>query len=222
MTASAASRPTRPRSSVLVLVLAAIVMTALNLRTAVTGLSPLLETIGDDLGFGPSLFGVFGTIATASFAVFGFAASAVSRRVGLEATLAAATLLTTVGILLRSLSGSPAMLVVTTVVALAGVGTSNVLIVPIVKRYFADRLKAVSSLYLALLQFGQFLSPLIAVPVALAAGWRVAIGGWAALTAIACLLWVAAALAQRRHDTIDGSPRPPAGPGAAPCCGEWW
>ena len=147
-----------PRKALL-LVLIAIGITAVNLRTAVTGFSPLLESIGADLGFGAALFGVFGTVVTASFAVFGFLASLVSRRFGLEATLAAAMFLATVGIALRSLSVSPAMLVLTTIVAFAGVGTANVLIVPIVKRYFADRLKAVSSLYLALLQFGQFLAP---------------------------------------------------------------
>lgn len=206
MSADSVPASVRSRRKVLVLVLVAIVMTALNLRTSVTGFSPLLETIGNDLGFGASLFGVLGTIVTASFAVFGFVASIMSRRFGLERTLAAATLLTAAGIVFRSLSASPWMLVLTTIVAFAGVGMSNVLIVPIVKRYFADRLKAVSSLYLALLQFGQFLAPLIAVPIALAAGWRLAIGGWAALTAIACVLWVMVAVSTRRHH--HPAPRP--------------
>lgn len=175
------------------LALAAIVMTALNLRTAVTGFSPLLETIGADLSFGPTLYGAFGTIVTASFAVFGVVAAAASRRFGLERTLAVATLVTTAGILLRALSPSPLALVLASVVAFAGVGTSNVLIVPIVKRYFADRLKAISSLYLALLQAGQFVAPLVAVPLASAVDWRFAVGVWGALTAIACLLWTALA-----------------------------
>ncbi|MCJ1674778.1 MULTISPECIES: CynX/NimT family MFS transporter [unclassified Rathayibacter] len=179
------------------LALAAIVMTALNLRTAVTGFSPLLETIGADLGFGPSLYGAFGTIVTASFAVFGVVAAAAARRFGLERTLAVATLMTTAGLVLRALSPSPLALVLSSVVAFAGVGTSNVLIVPIVKRYFADRLKTISSLYLALLQTGQFVAPLVAVPLASALDWRFAVGVWAALTAVACLLW--AALARRRE-----------------------
>lgn len=185
--------PAPTRRATTVLALAAIVMTALNLRTAVTGFSPLLETIGADLSFGPGLYGAFGTIVTASFAVFGVVAASAARRFGLERTLVAATLITTAGVLLRAFSTTPLALVLSTIVAFAGVGTSNVLIVPIVKRYFADRLKAVSSLYLALLQTGQFVAPLLAVPLATAAGWRVAIGGWAVLTAIACALWAALA-----------------------------
>jgi CP family cyanate transporter-like MFS transporter len=198
------------------LLLAAIALTALNLRTSVTGFSPLLETIGGELGFGPSLFGVFGTIVTASFAVFGFVAAAVSRRLGLEWTLALATLVTTVGIVVRALSPDAVTLVLSTVLAFAGVGMANVLIVPIVKRYFASRLKTVSSLYLALLQFGQFTAPLVAVPVALAAGWRVAIGMWAVLTAVACGLWVLAAVVGSRRAGADaGSPGAPATAGGA-------
>ncbi|WP_382304355.1 MFS transporter [Herbiconiux sp. UC225_62] len=181
------------------LVLTALILTAVNLRTAVTGFSPLLEQIGGDLGFGTALYGAFGTIVTASFAVFGFVASAASRRLGLEMTLAVATVVTTLGIGLRALSPDPTVLVASTIVAFAGVGTSNVLIVPIVKRYFASRLKTVSSLYLALLQFGQFVAPLIAVPIALSAGWRFAIGMWAILTAAAAVLWIGIAVSGRER-----------------------
>ncbi|QHF23171.1 MFS transporter [Rathayibacter sp. VKM Ac-2804] len=194
------------------LALAAIVMTALNLRTAVTGFSPLLETIGADLGFGPSLYGAFGTIVTASFAVFGVVAARAARRFGLERTLAAATLVTTAGLVLRALSPSPLGLVLASVVAFAGVGTSNVLIVPIVKRCFADRLKTISSLYLALLQAGQFVAPLVAVPLASALDWRFAVGVWAVLTAIACLLW--AALARRGEAGAAVAAAPSGLPGA--------
>jgi CP family cyanate transporter-like MFS transporter len=205
-----------PRRTTL-LVLAALILTAVNLRTAVTGFSPLLDQIGGDLGFGTALYGAFGTIVTASFAIFGFVASAASRRFGLEPTLAAATLVTTLGIGLRALSPDPAVLVASSIVAFAGVGTSNVLIVPIVKRYFASRLKIVSSLYLALLQFGQFMAPLIAVPIALSAGWRFAIGMWAVLTAVATVLWVVVAVSGRmRRGGLGGAVADGGAPASAP------
>jgi CP family cyanate transporter-like MFS transporter len=187
----------QPHRGVLFLVLAAIALTAINLRTSVTGFSPLLDAIGSDLSFDASLFGIFGTIVTASFAVFGFLASFVSLRFGVEATLAAATLLTAAGIVLRALSPNPVTLVLTTVVLFAGVGTTNVLIVPIVKRYFGNRLKAVSSMYLALLQFGQFLAPLLAVPIGILTGWRIAVGVWAILALVACVLWFTASALRR-------------------------
>ena len=176
----------------------AIVLTALNLRTAVTGFTPLLETIGVDLGFGPSLYGLLGTIVTASFAVFGLLSAVVARRIGLDAAIALAVVLTTAGILLRAVSMDAASLVASTIVALVGVGSSNVLVVPLVKKYFSDHIKTMSSLYLALLQVGQFVAPLIAVPVALAAGWRWSIGMWAVPTAVAAVLWIIVAMRARR------------------------
>ncbi|WP_336921978.1 MFS transporter [Aquipuribacter sp. SD81] len=179
---------TRPASGALPLL--AVVLTALNLRTAVTGFTPLLDVVGDDLGFGPSLYGVLGTVVTACFAVFGLLGAGAGRRLGLERALALATACTTAGIVLRALSPTTTVLVVSTVLALTGVGASNVLVIPLVKRYFAERLKLVSSMYIALLQVGQFVAPLLAVPVALAVGWRWAVGMWAVLTGVAVVLWV--------------------------------
>src|SRR5690606_25837693 len=87
----------------------AIVLTALNLRTAVTGLTPLLETIGADLGFGLALAGVLGAIPAAAFAVFGFFAPAVTRRFGLERTAAFALVLTAVAVVLRAVAYGPVL-----------------------------------------------------------------------------------------------------------------
>lgn len=186
--------------------LLAIVLTALNLRTAVTGFTPLLDIIGADLGFGPSLYGVLGTIVTACFAVFGLLTASVARRLGLERALAIAVALTTAGVGLRALSPDAVMLVASTVVAFVGVGASNVLVIPLVKKYFADHLKAVSSLYIALLQVGQFVAPLIAVPVALAVGWRWAAGMWAFVTAVAVVLWAVLAARAGSSSTPGSAP----------------
>ncbi|WP_395242713.1 MFS transporter [Agromyces sp. MMS24-K17] len=172
----------------------------MSLRTAVTGFSPLMDVLAAELGFGPALIGAFGTIVAASFAVFGFVTPLVSRRLGLEWTLVGAAAIAGAGVVLRATSDSPAMLVATTIVALAGVGASNVLIVPMVKTYFASRLKAMSSLYLGLLQLGQFTAPLVAVPLALSFGWRAALAVWAIPWAVAVAMWLVTALRARDHD----------------------
>lgn len=195
----------KARASVLPLL--AIVLTALNLRTAVTGFTPLLDTIGADLDFGPSLYGVFGTIVTACFAVFGLVAAPVARTLGLERTLAIAVGFTTGGIVLRALAPSTGVLVVSTVVAFVGVGASNVLVIPLVKKYFSAHLKAVSSMYIALLQVGQFVAPLAAVPVAVAAGWRWAIAMWAVTTAVAVVLWVVLAARAGGATPVESGPQ---------------
>lgn len=173
-------------------ILLAVALTALNLRTAVTGFSVLTGDAGDELRFGPVVAGAIGTIVTACFAVAAFAAPPVARRFGLERTAAVAVTATTAGILLRAVAWSPAVLIVATVIAFAGVGACNVILIPIVKQYFPQRLHAVSTMYMVLLQVGQLAAPLLALPLAHAYGWRTAAGAWAAVTAVAAVLWFVA------------------------------
>lgn len=168
----------------------AIALTAVNLRTAVTGFTPLLGIIGSDLGFGLALAGLLGTVPAASFGVFGFLAPMVTRRFGLERTAAVALGLTALSLLMRAYSPTPVVLVLSTVLALAGIGAANVVIVPLVKAWFAGRLALATSLYLILMQTGQFIAPLVAVPVAETATWRFSVGVWAGPAAVAALVWL--------------------------------
>lgn len=168
----------------------AIALTALNLRTAVTGFTPLLEMMSNQLGFGVATAGLLGTIPAVSFAVFGLLAPAVTRRFGLERTATVALALTAASLVVRAFSPTPPVLVPSTVLALAGIGAVNVVIVPLVKAWFPDRLALWTSLYLILMQTGQFLAPLLAVPVAEAASWRVSVGMWAVPAAIAAIAWL--------------------------------
>lgn len=172
----------------------AVALTAVNLRTAVTGFSPLFEIIGAELGFGVAVAGLLGTVPAASFAVFGLLAPVVTRRFGLERTATAALLLTAVSLLVRALAPGTVVLVLSTVLALAGIGAANVVIVPLVKAWFPQRIAVWTSAYLILLQTGQFVAPLLAVPVAEAAGWRVSVGLWAVPAALAGIVWLLLAL----------------------------
>ena len=66
----------------------------------------------------------------------------------------------------------------------------NVVLPPLVKRYFADRVGTVSTLYITVLQLGTILPALLAVPIATAAGWRVSLGAWSLVAAAAALPWI--------------------------------
>ncbi|WP_159448807.1 MFS transporter [Demequina sp. NBRC 110053] len=178
----------------------AITLTAINLRTAVTGFTPLLETMGADLGFGVAVAGLIGTVPAATFAVFGFLAPAVTRSFGLERTAAVALALTALSLALRAFSPTPTALVASTVLALAGIGAANVVIVPLVKAWFPDRLALWTSLYLLLMQTGQFIAPLLAVPVAQATSWRFSVGVWAVPAAVTAIVWIVVAAGSPRRD----------------------
>ncbi|QJD67904.1 MFS transporter [Xanthomonas campestris pv. badrii] len=171
------------------LVLAAILLSAFNLRTAVTSLTPLLERIADEYAFGAPTMGALGMLPTAAFAVTGGATPAVLRRLGLLRTALLSMALATAGLVLRPLLPGTGGLLSGSLVALAGMGMGNVVLPPLVKRYFGERVGRVSTLYITVLQVGTLLPALLAVPVADALGWRSSMVVWVLPALLALAAW---------------------------------
>lgn len=178
------------------LVLAGVVLVALTLRPAVTAVSPLLAVIRPDLSMSSTAAGLLGAAPTVAFAAFGALTPWAARRVGLERLAWLAMLLAAGGQVLRAVTPGAGSFLLFSVLALGGMGVGNVVLPPLVKRYFPDRVGAVTGLYVLLLAGGTALPPLLAVPVAETAGWRVSAGSWAVLALAAAVPWVAVNLAR--------------------------
>lgn len=183
------------------LAFAAIVLVAVNLRSAVTSLTPLLDRLGHVFGFGSTMTGVLGMMPTAAFAVFGLATPRIIRAIGLERTAILAMVLATIGLLVRAFAGNVGMLMLGSGIALAGMGMGNVVVPPLVKRYFADRVGTLSTIYITVLQAGTMVPALLAVPVANQFDWRISLGMWSLLSAAALLPWVLLARSAPRAET---------------------
>lgn len=183
------------------LVLFGIALSAFNLRTAVTSLTPLLDDLGQLFGFGSTMTGVFGMLPSAAFAAFGVITPAIAHRIGLERAALLSMLLAALGLVVRSFADDTGGLLTGSVVALAGMGMGNVVLPPLVKRYFPDRVGAVSTVYITVLQLGTILPALVAVPLAAEAGWRVSLGAWAFIAIAAALPWIGVLLIERRKDS---------------------
>jgi len=183
------------------LVLAGIGLAAFNLRTAVTSLTPLLDSLGELFGFGSTMTGVFGMLPSAAFATFGVVTPAIAHRIGLERAALLSMLLAALGLVVRSFAGGTGGLLIGSVVALAGMGMGNVVLPPLVKRYFPDRVGAVSTIYITALQFGTILPALVAVPLAAEAGWRISLGAWSLVAIAAVLPWIGVLMIERRKDS---------------------
>ncbi|MFT4088608.1 MAG: MFS transporter [Gordonia sp. (in: high G+C Gram-positive bacteria)] len=186
-----------------VVVLVAIVVFSLSLRTAVTSITPLLGRISADMDFGHSVSGLIGMLPTLMFGLAGVIAPALGRRFGLENVTLAAVVLTGVGIATRSLAHDTWLLVLLSVVALFGMGVGNILIPPLVKRYFSDRIASISTLYILAVQLGTTVPAAVAVPSADAAGWRWSLAVWAILPLIALGPWISVARS-RAHEVAGG------------------
>jgi CP family cyanate transporter-like MFS transporter len=149
--------------------------------------------------------GVLGMLPPVCFALFGILTPLATKRASLEFVTTMALVAIVVGHLLRAGSTSFVMLVVGSVVAFAGMSVGNVVLPPLVKRYFPDRIGIVTSLYATVISVSTFLPPLLAVPVADSAGWRVSLGMWALTALIALAPWSSLLIRARasRFDEVD-------------------
>ncbi|WEO78398.1 MFS transporter [Cryobacterium sp. SO2] len=172
------------------LALLGIVLVAINLRTAVAALSPIVSQISTDIPLGTTAIGVLGMLPPVCFAVFGIFTPVYTRRLGLENVLVLALTAMLIGHLTRGIAGSLPVLLLGSVVTFAGLGVGNVLLPPLVKKYFPDRIGLVTSLYVTMLSLSTLFPPLIAVPVADAAGWRVSLGLWLLPVLFALVPWL--------------------------------
>jgi CP family cyanate transporter-like MFS transporter len=181
------------------LALLGIILVAANLRTAVTALSPIVTEVSADIPLSALAIGVLGMLPPVCFAAFGIVTPVFTRRMGLERMLVLALAAILVGHVIRGVSGSLPVLLLGSVIAFAGLGIGNVLLPPLVKKYFPDRVGLVTSLYATVLSISTLVPPLIAVPVADSAGWRISLGQWALLALLALVPWVTLLVREAAH-----------------------
>ncbi len=185
----AARRASSRRGQVL-LGVAAIVLMAATMRLPVAALSPLAGRIDADIPLNALALGALGTTPPLAFALAGLLAPRVGRRLGLETSLLVALLAMIAGHLLRAAAVDYTMLLAATLLLLLGAGFGNVLLPAAVKAMTPDRIGTMTATYAMVMSIGAAIPPLVAVPHAELADWRLALAVWAALVAVASVPWV--------------------------------
>nr|WP_199835981.1 CynX/NimT family MFS transporter [Streptomyces sp. TP-A0356] len=174
------------------LLVVGIVLTALNLRPAITSLGALLEEVRDGLGMSGSVAGLLTSVPPLCFAVFGVMAPRLARRFGPGAVVCAGMAAITAGLVLRPYTGNTAGFLAASALALMGIAVSNVLMPVIVKRWFPDRVGSMTGLYSMALALGTSAAAAATVPMtdALGGSWQSGLAVWAAPAAAAVLPWI--------------------------------
>ncbi len=193
------SDATRPLLAGRVLAFVGIILVAANLRAAVSALSPILGRVSVEIPLSAVAIGLLGALPPVCFAVFGIVSPMLVRRARLEPVLIAALVAILAGHLIRSTAGNLSILVLGSAITFAGLGIGNVLLPPLVKKYFPDRIALLTTLYVTTMSLSAFLPPLIVVPVAEAVGWRVSLGMWAIVSLIAVIPWISGLVHGRRN-----------------------
>jgi MFS transporter, CP family, cyanate transporter len=194
-----------PQTRLHALLVVALLVTGLSMRTAVTSVGAVLDDLQSGLHTTSGLAGLITTLPVICFAAIGSVAPRLSHRWGAHQLLVAALTLMTLGLLLRALVSSIWLFLLCSVLALTGGAISNVLLPSLVKRHFPDRIGRMTAVYTTALAIGTTAAAGLTVPIGeLGDGWRLGLGSWALLSAVAVLPW----LPTIRHDRPDPeSPR---------------
>lgn len=188
-----------------------IVLAALNLRTAVTSVGPVLDRISSGLGMSGVGVGLLTTLPVLIFASVGAVTPALARKIGEHRLLLSALVALGAGLLVRAMVGSAEVFLFSSALALSGGAVGNVLIPTLIKRHFPGRAGTMTTVYTTALAAGTMLAAAATVPIERAAdgNWHVALGVWAALAAVAAIPWLALSRSEPERDTgsTDFGPR---------------
>jgi CP family cyanate transporter-like MFS transporter len=183
-----------------------IIAFAFSLRSAVASLSPLIDHISEDFAMPAALIGLIGTAPPVCYAVFGLLTPALERRFGLERLAVAAMVVVALGLVARSLAPNAALLLAGTALVFAAVGTGNILLPPLVKRYFPDRIGLMTTVYSTTMAVSTALPALIAVPVADASDWHLSLGLWSVFALAGIIPWIGLAVRHHAETVAAGMP----------------
>lgn len=171
------------------LLIGGIILIAFNLRPGLAAVGPLISAIRIDTGLSNALLGLLTTLPLLAFGVISMFTSLLTRRWGIEATLAGALILLTAGTMLRVFSPIAALFGGTLLIGI-GIAFGNVLLPSLIKRDFPDKKGIMTSLYSGMLGIGATLAAGASIPLAEVVGWRWSLGAWALPAVIALVLWL--------------------------------
>jgi CP family cyanate transporter-like MFS transporter len=175
-----------------------LMLLTVNLRAAITGISPLLGDLRNVFGLSGVEVSILTTLPVLCLGVFASLAPVFARRVGVEPVIAASLVMITLGIVLRVVPSRIALFG-GTVLAGAGIALGNVLLPAVIKRYFPGRVGSLTGVTMMVMAASGAIAAGLAVPLHDSAGWRIALAVWAVPSLIAALAWGPTAVRAWRH-----------------------
>jgi MFS transporter, CP family, cyanate transporter len=169
----------------------AIIFTALNLRTAIASVPPLLGEIRDDVPLSATAAGVLTTMPVICMAIGSPIAPPLARRIGTEAAITALSFTVAAGILLRLIDGV-VPLFAGTIVAGLGIALGNVLVPSLIKRDFPHRVGPMTGGYTMAISTSGAIAAALTIPFedAIGRGWQWGLVVWAIPAVAAGLIWI--------------------------------
>ena len=179
-----------------------ILLVSLGLLSTATSFPPLLAKLSEDIAFTDVSYGFLGMLSPFTFAFMALLTPLIVRKIALEWAILGAAAMMGAGQLLRAMAGDSFSFFAASIVAMLGLGAANLLLPPLIKRFFPDRLVSVSTIYVFLMIFSSIYPPLLAVPIAAATNWRFSIGIWALIELLAVIPWLIAIIGKKNSTNL--------------------
>lgn len=172
------------------LLVAAMILLAMNLRPAVAAVGPLIHRIRLDTGMSGFGAGLLTALPVLCFGALAPLAPALVRRAGLLTAVIIALGALVAGLVLRLVPGMGYLFAGTALAGLA-IAVGNVLLPVLVRRNFAERGGLMTAVYATPLLGLAALAAAVSVPLANGlGGWRPGLGVWAAPAAATLVVWL--------------------------------
>ncbi|WP_051940135.1 CynX/NimT family MFS transporter [Phaeacidiphilus oryzae] len=171
--------------------LVGIVLVAVNMRAAMSAVSPLLGDVSGSYRLGSTAAGLLTTLPVLFLGLVAPLVPRAARRFGTERVVLGGLLLLAVGIAVRVLPGSAALYAGSMVIG-AGIAVLNVTMPGLVKRDFPDRAAAMTGLYSTVMIAGSTLAAALSVPMERLFGghWQGSLASWSLPALVAAGVWL--------------------------------
>jgi CP family cyanate transporter-like MFS transporter len=179
---------------------AALFLAGLTLRPQIVGVGPLLPRIESSLGISHAVAGLLSTIPVLCMGVFATLAPPLLRRYGSKRAIGGALAVIGIAGLVRTLMPGAVAVLVLTVPIGVGIAVAGTLLPVVVREEHPGRPAFATGVYAAGINVAATLATLLAVPIAIVAGWRGALAVFSGASLIAVVPWL-----RRRH----ADPEPP-------------
>jgi CP family cyanate transporter-like MFS transporter len=171
--------------------IAGIILIAVNLRTSIASVGPLIPFIRADLGLSNGLAGFLTTLPLLTFATFSLFTPAIGKRLGMGRAIFLAMILLGLGMILRVTGGIELLLIGTGITGI-GIVIANVLLIPLIKVRLPEKLGLMTALMATIMSLFAAVAAGTSVPLAvdLNLGWRGSLAFWSIFILIAMVLWI--------------------------------
>ncbi|MCC9309374.1 MFS transporter [Kitasatospora sp. RB6PN24] len=212
--------PVRTKLAHPALLLIGIMLVALNMRSCLAAVSPMVGEIQRTFGLSATVGGLITTVPVLFQGVGAPLTPRLTRRFGTERVVFGAVLTLGAGVLLRVLPSVAALYAGCVVIGVA-IAVLNVAMPGLVKREFPHRAPAMTGAYSTAMLVGATLAAGSSVPLehVLGGGWRASLSVWSVLALVAAAAWLPQVL--RARQLAPTSPTAAQAAPAKPIAGLW-